>query len=81
MPRNKFLDNNVSRLYQHNALCVMIFTWIKAQKFTVPSISVEESALAFMKHEKIDEEEMSLRAVTSIYERINKELIEQSKTR
>ena len=79
--RNKFLDNNVSRLYQHNCLSIMIYTWIKAQKFTVPSISVEESALAFMKHEKINEEEMSLRAVTSIFERMQKELLYESKAK
>lgn len=81
MPRNKFLDNNIQRLYRHNALSIMIYTWITAQKFTVPSISVEESSLAFMKHQNISEDEMSLGTVMTTFKRIQKEVFDEYKTR
>jgi hypothetical protein len=78
--KNSFLKNNVAVIYQKQMLDVMIYTWIEAQRFTVPSISVEESAKSFLIHHKIDEGELSLEKCTKSFWRIQKELIDEKKT-
>ena len=78
--KNTFLKNNVAVIYQKQILDVMIFTFIDAQRFTIPSISVEESAKSFLKHYNIDEGELSLGKITLSFWRIQKELIDEQKT-
>lgn len=59
---------------------VMIYTFIDCQLFTIPSISIHESARAFQKHYKIDEDEYSFDAILSSYKRTRKQLLDEEKT-
>lgn len=77
---NSFLKNNVSVIYQKQILDVMIFTFIDTQRFTIPSISVDEAAKSFLAHHKIDEGELSIDKIRKTYYRILNELIDEQKT-
>lgn len=76
---NNYLKETVPALYRKQTLDIMIYTWISAQRFTIPSISVEESALSFMKHYSISEDQMSLTKVTTTFWRTQKEIINEQK--
>ena len=77
---NTYLQNHVPTLYRKSILDVMIFTFIDAQRFTVPTISITESAKAFMLRYQIDEGEMSLEKVVKTFTRLQKELFDEQKT-
>jgi len=76
--KNKYLDKEVPAMYRKNTLDTMIYTFIDAQRFTIPGISVKESALSFLKHYKIDESDLSLEKVTQTFFRIQKELLNEA---
>ncbi len=78
--KNSFLENNVSVIYRKSILDVMIFTFISAQRFTIASISIEESAKSFLMYHKIEEEELSIDKIKKTYTRIQKELFDEQKT-
>lgn len=77
---NSFLKNNISAIYRKQILDVMIYTFIDTQRFTIPGISVTESAKSFLHHHNIDEGELSLNSIESTYYRLQKELYEEQKT-
>jgi hypothetical protein len=78
--KNSFVKNNLPVICQRQMLDVIIFTWIDAQRFTLPTISVEESAKSFLAHHKIDEGELSLDKIRKTYYRILNDLIDEQKT-
>lgn len=78
---NGYLNETVPLLYRKQILDVMIYTFIDAQRFSLPSISVEESAISFLRHYKIEEEQLSVEKVTRTFWRIQKELIDEQKTK
>lgn len=79
--KNGYLNETVPLLYRKQILDVMIYTWIDAQRFTLPTITVEDSAISFMRHYKISEDQLSLKKVTETFWRIQKELIDEQKTK
>lgn len=81
MPKeNTYIKKNVPFLYRQNIINVMIYTFIDAQRFTLPSISVDESAKAFLLHYDIDEAELPLATIRDIFFRTQKELINEQKS-
>lgn len=78
--KNSFLENNVSVIYRKSILDVMIYTFISTQRFTIPTISIEESAKSFLAYHKIQEGDLSLDKITKTYSRIQKELFDEQKT-
>lgn len=79
--KNNYLNDRVPLLYRKQILDVMIYTFIDTQRFTIPSISIEESALSFMRHYQIPEDELSLDKIKITFFRIQKELIDESKAK
>ena len=77
---NAYLKNNIPALYRKSIMDVAIYVFIDTQKFTIPSISIEESAKAFIAHNNINEEEYSLDAILKSYLRTRKQIIEDEKT-
>lgn len=78
--KNQYLDKHVPMLYRKTALDIIIYTFIDTQRFTIPGISVQESAKSFLKHYDIDEGDLSLEKITTTFFRIQKELINEKKT-
>lgn len=78
--KNNYLHNAIPALYRKTALDIMIYTFIDCQRFTIPGISVENAALSFMKHHKINEDEMSIQKVTLTYYRIQKEIFNEQRS-
>lgn len=78
--KNKYLDKVVPAMYRLNTLDTMIYTWINAQRFLIPSLSVENCALSFLMYHQIEEEELSLDKVKLTYYRIQKSIINERKT-
>jgi hypothetical protein len=78
--KNQYLDKHIPALYRKTALDIMIFTFIDAQRFTIPGISIENSALSFLKRYDIDEGDLSIEKIRKTYTRIQKELFEDQKT-
>lgn len=78
--KNKYLEDRIPALYRKTALDIMIYTFIDAQRFTIPGISVENSAISFLKHYEVDEEDLTINKITTTFFRIQKELINESKS-
>ncbi len=78
---NIYIENHIPKFYRKSILDVMIFTWIDCQRTTIPGISVENSALSFLKHQNIPEEELTIAKITQTFFRIQKELIDERKTK
>lgn len=79
--KNTYLGKFIPALYRKQILDVMIYTFIDAQRFTIPGISVENSALSFMKHYEIDEDDLTIDKIVKTFSRIQKELIDERKTK
>lgn len=78
--KNKYLDKVVPAMYRLNSLDTMIYTWINAQRFLIPGLSVENSALSFLKHHQIDEQDLTLDKIKMTYFRVQKDIINEKKT-
>ncbi len=79
--KNTYLTEHIPALYRKSILDIMIYTFIDTQRYTIPGISIDNSALAFLKRYDIDEAEMSKYKVISTFTRIQKELFEEQKTK
>lgn len=79
--KNKYFANNVPALFRRTLLDQAIYVFIDTQKFTIPSISIEESAKAFLTHYKISEDEYSHAAVVKSYLRTRKDLYNEERTK
>jgi hypothetical protein len=69
----------IPKLYKRKTLDIMIFTFIYAQRTLIPSITVKEAAIGFMREFRLGEEEYNLNSVLVTYNRVNKELFEAEK--
>lgn len=76
---NKHLESALENFYRREAMHVSIFTFIDTYRFLFPSVSVDEAADAYMKRYSIDEKLYSRDTVSSIFFRVNKDLIELNK--
>lgn len=79
--KNTYLGNHIPALYRKQILDVMIYTFIDAQRFTIPGISIENSARAFLIRYDIDEGELSIFKITTTFSRIQKELLDEKRTK
>ena len=77
--KNSFMHSNFSVIHRKSNLDIMIYSFIGGQRFAVPSISVEESAKAFLKYNRIDEDELSIDTITRSFFRTQKELFDEQK--
>ncbi len=80
MKKNVYTQKHIPALYQKTMMDVIIYTFITAQRFTIPGISVENSAVAFLNCYKISEEELTIVKITQTFFRIQKELAYEGKT-
>ena len=78
--KNLYLEKHLPVLFRRSLMDQAIYVFIDAQKFTIPSISIEESAKAFMVHNKIEEEEYSLDAIKQSYLRTRKAIYGEEAT-
>lgn len=78
--KNSFLENNVSVIYRKSILDVMIYTFIAAQRFTVSSITIEESANSFLVFHQISKNELSIDKIVKTFSRMQKEIFDEQKT-
>lgn len=78
--KNSFMHNNFSVIHRKSNLDLMIYSFIGGQRFAIPSISVEESAKAFLQYNGIDEEELPLETITRSFWRTQKEVFNEQKT-
>lgn len=75
------MENNFCVLHRKNCLDRSIFDWISSAKHHVPSLSVADCAKSFLTYNKIDEGELSLFKITTTYNRIQKEIFNDQKTK
>lgn len=78
--KNKYLESAIPKFYRRNTLDLMIFTFIDTYKWLIPSVSVEEAAIAFKKRYKIQSTQMTDDAIIQSYYRSQKFLNDAEKT-
>lgn len=76
---NSYLKKTVPLLYRKSILDVAIYTWVKAQKKLIPSLSINECAKGFMSEHDISEDDLSHEAVMKSFKRTQKELFDEQK--
>lgn len=79
--KNNYLDKEVPALYRKQALDIMIYTFIDAQRMLIPSLSVMDCAKSFLNRYKIDEGDLSLHKIETTYYRTQKEIYADQKTK
>ena len=73
---NKHLESALENFYRREALHISIFTFIDTYRFLFESIPIDEAIQAYMKRYKINEDMFSVDSIKSIYNRVNKDLID-----
>lgn len=82
MPKGtEYMDVNFEVLHRKSCLDRSIYDWITCARFHIPSLSVNDCAKSYLAFNKIDEGELSLSKITSTFNRIQKELFEELKTK
>lgn len=81
MAQNKFLESAIENFYRRDALHVSIFTFIDTYRFLIESVTIDEAIRAYIKRYKIDEDLFSVDSIKSIYNRVNKDLIDLQKNK
>ena len=78
--KQKYQNKVIPALYRKQILDVMIFTFIQAQRRLIPTLTIRECGISFLKHYDIDEDELSLLKIEKTYQRIQKEVIKDERT-
>jgi len=79
--RNGYLDNFIPHLYQRSSIDLMAFTFIEAYRFTTPSVTIKEAALAFVAFFEIDEDYIKIETILVTHSRILSEYYDSKKTK
>lgn len=69
MANNQYLDSIIPKFYRRQAFDVMIFVFIDAYRFLLPSVTIEEAVNAFIKRYKIDKDLITFDAIQQSYYR------------
>ena len=76
MPRDyikrKELNHCIPRIYKHNAENIMLFSWVKAQQQRIPTITIDQAIMGYIKFTGIDWDIYSARTT---YLRLQKEYL------
>lgn len=82
MPKETdFIANNFCVLHRKSCLDRSIWDWITSARYHIPSLSVRDCAISFLTYNKIDEAELSLDKIQTTFNRIQKEIFEELKTK
>ena len=82
MPKeNDYMTNNFNVLHRKSCLDRSIFDWITSARYHIPSLSVVDCAKSFLAFHRIDEGELSLDKIRTTYNRIQKEIYDELKTK
>ncbi len=80
MSKGTPVENLISTIYKRNTLHTAIFFWINGQRTAFPnSISIESSLNNFYKFNGISEELLPIKTAKQVYNRMQKELIEEQR--
>ena len=77
----KYSDNSFNKLYTKSITDIRIYDFICTAKYFISSLSIDDCCKAFLKKEKIDEDDLNIAEMRKTYLRIQKELFEEQKTK
>lgn len=69
----------VEKFYKRHSIDAMMFGYVNALRFNIPSASVDFAIKNFMKHHNLTEEEMNIESARTIYNRMQNEYIQAGK--
>jgi len=82
MPKETdFMNINFCVLHRKSCLDRSIYDWITSARYHIPSLSVADCAKSFLTYHKIDEGELSIYKIAQTFNRIQKELFEELKSK
>jgi hypothetical protein len=70
---------DIPKFCKRQPIEVLMFGWVNALRFNLPTITVEKAVLNFMDHNNIDEEVLSINTALSTYNRMQKEYFQMEK--
>jgi hypothetical protein len=76
MPAEKDCTKLIPKIYKRNAENIMLFSWVYAQKQIVPTITLEQAILNYLKFTDI---EWDMESARSTFCRLQKEYYEDCK--
>lgn len=79
--QNDYMTNNFSVIHRKSCLDRSIFDWITSARYHIPGLSVADCAKSFLAFHRIDEGELSLYKIQTTYNRMQKEIYEDLKTK
>ena len=71
MPKNKYLESVIPKMYRMNTIDTMCWTFIDTYRFLYPSVTLLEAAEAFTKRYSIDESLHSAQSFVQTFQRYN----------
>jgi hypothetical protein len=77
----KYADNSYNILYTKSTDVLRLYESISTAKHLIPSLSIKDCCINFLKKEKIDEEDWPVESMIKSYQRLQNELIEEQKTK
>ncbi len=79
--KNQYMENNFTVIQRKNCLDLSIWFWIHSARYHLPSLSVADCAKSYLTANKIDEGELSIHKISQTFNRIQKELFDEQKTK
>ncbi len=72
---------DVHKFYKRNQIDILMFGYINAIVFNLPTVTLEKALLNFQKHHGLTEETFNIEANKSTYFRMRDEFIDLEKTK
>jgi hypothetical protein len=76
MPKEKILTKCIPKIYKRNAENIMLFSWVRAQRQIVPTVTLDQAITNYFRFACISQEEWDLDSARSTFIKLQKDYFE-----